>query len=853
MWQCEKDNFNEIISDCPVVNSTNPENLATGVPLSQIISATFNEKMDPATITQASFILQKGTTPVSGTVSYAESVASFKPSTSLTPNTVYTATVKTSVKDALGNALQTDYILTFTTNLSPGVILTDPLNNATDVDRNQVISATFSVPMNPTSLNMATFTLKNGETPIAGKIAYSGAIASFTPTSLLTPGTIYTATISTGVKSESGTSLESDYVWSFNTGGIPAIIITDPANLEEEVALDKTVTATFSEEMDPATLTTTTFTLKQGAVKIIGVVSTDGFTVSFNPDNNLLYGTTYTAIITKGAMNAKGKTLESDYVWTFTTNDLKPPTVISTDPANNVSDVELNTDVTATFSVPMDQTTLTTSSVTLKQGETVISGTVSYSGSTVTFNPDNNLSYSAVYTATIAAGVKNMEGIAMINNYTWSFTTKIATPPTVISTDPADDAIDVELNKTISATFSVPMDEGTFTASTFMVKQRGNTVNGVIAYSGSTVTFDPDDNFSYGSTYIVTITTGLKDTEGTPMAHNYVWGFTTKDAPAPTIILTDPVNNENGVELSKVITATFSVAMEESTVNSSTFTLKQGTTTVSGNVTCSGTVATFTPTDNLLSGVNYTATITTAAKNTDGTNLANSYSWSFNTVDPLGPTAIDLKTVGRFGIFAAVEIINNTGATEVRNQDVGITGLRSAIEGFSPANVINGAIYASDDGATVETMLIKAKVDLTNAYQYAERIVDPAPTILQNDIGGAVLAPGLYKSQANMVIQIGNVTLDAQGDVNAVWIFQIASGLNTLSGSGGHIILINGAQAKNVFWQVGSTASIGENTTFYGTIIAQGDITVNKGVTVNGRLLSIYNSVHVDTNIINKP
>jgi hypothetical protein len=242
MWQCEKDDYVEVVGDCPEVISTDPANGATGVPLNQVITATFNEVMNPATINGTSFTLQ-GTAPVSGTVSYADKKATFTPSSPLLPNTTYTGTVKTTVKDAVGNSLQTDYVWAFTTNLSPIISSTDPLDNSTNVDVDQVISATFSVPMDPGSFNMATFTLyRNGTVPVAGTISYSDNTASFTPTGDLSPGVVYTATLSANVRTASGTPMANAYSWTFNTGGVPAITFTDPANLEEDVVLDKTIT-----------------------------------------------------------------------------------------------------------------------------------------------------------------------------------------------------------------------------------------------------------------------------------------------------------------------------------------------------------------------------------------------------------------------------------------------------------------------------------------------------------------------------------------------------------------------------------------------------------------------------------
>ena len=219
----------------------------------------------------------------------------------------------------------------------------------------------------------------------------------------------------------------------------------------------------------------------------------------------------------------------------------------------------------------------------------------------------------------------------MVSDYVWTFTTNNLAPPTVISTIPTNNAGNIDLNTNISATFAMAMDATTFSTSTFTVKQGTTAIPGVVSYNGSTATFNPD-------------------------------------------------NNENGVILGKVITATFNEAMDEATLNNSTFTLKRGTISVAGSVTTNGAVATFTPATNLVSGVIYTATLTTGVKNAHGTKLATTYTWSFNTVAPLGPTAVNLKTAARFGILAGEQIVNNTGATEVRNMDIGVTpGLRADI------------------------------------------------------------------------------------------------------------------------------------------------------------------------------
>jgi len=141
-----------------------------------------------------------------------------------------------------------------------------------------------------------------------------------------------------------------------------------------------------------------------------------------------------------------------------------------------------------------------------------------------------------------------------------------------------------------------------------------------------------------------------------------------------------------------------------------------------------------------------------------------------------------------------------------------------------------------------------------NAYLAAESAVSPAPVTVSGDQGGLTLAPGIYKSTSTLMIQSGNLTLDAQGDPNAVWIFQIASGFTTVGGAGGSVILIGGAQAKNIFWQTGSSATLGNFTNFYGNILALTSITMGSGATATGRMLARNGAVVMtNTNYINKP
>jgi hypothetical protein len=516
----------------------------------------------------------------------------------------------------------------------------------------------------------------------------------------------------------------------------------------------------------------------------------------------------------------------------------------------------------------MDPATIRPGSMVLQSGAKGVqdlSGSLTYDGNSamMSFKPTAKLLAETTYSVTIFTTVRDLTGNALQENYVWTFSTGATIAPIVSSTSPANNETAVVLNKTITATFNQAMDPLSLTTSTFTLKQGTTPVTGAVTYAGTTASFKPTVALTSNTVYTGTITTGAKNSAGTAMANEYVWNFTTGTITAPRVNSTDPVHLASGVALNKVLSAVFSEAMDPLTITSSSYIVMLGTTPVAGTVNYSGTTATFTPTGGLLSGNIYTATITTAAKNPAGVSLANDHEWTFSTVAPLGPVGVDLNSVERFGIIAGVGVSNNAGFSVINNLDVGIyPGARSSITGFPPAIIVNGALYAADDIAPpgVPAMLLAAQNDLTAAYLFAEGALSPAPQIVSGDQGGKTLAPGIYKSTSTLLIQLGDLTLDAQGDANAVWIFQIASAFTTIGGgpfpssTGGNVILTGNAQAKNVFWQVASSATIGDYTSFKGNVMALQSITMGAYAQATGRMLARNGSVIMtSTNIIYKP
>ncbi len=315
---------------------------------------------------------------------------------------------------------------------------------------------------------------------------------------------------------------------------------TIPVKGATGVPIDNKLAVTFSGAMDPATITTSSFTVKQGEVAVSGTVSYSGVTAVFTPASYLAPSTPCTATITTGAKDLKGIALATNYLWSFTTGaapDITKPVVRSTVPVNAATGVLIGNKLTATFSEAMDPATITTTSFTVKEGATVVPGTVDYTGLTAVFTPAQPLAEHTVHTSTITTGASDLAGNSVDSNYVWSFTTGAAPDtikPTVTAFDPADLATGVHVNKAIAATFSEAMNPLTITTATFTLQQGAIAVSGTVNYAGGIAVFTPTTSLAANTTYIATVTTGAKDLAGNLLARSSVVSFTTATASTGT-------------------------------------------------------------------------------------------------------------------------------------------------------------------------------------------------------------------------------------------------------------------------------------------------------------------------------
>ncbi|MDP3516474.1 MAG: Ig-like domain-containing protein [Pseudohongiella sp.] len=867
----------------PMVSAVTPAPNTTGVAFNtSVVTATFNKSMNPATLTASSFSLAcPMSTPIAGTVSYAATtnVATLALGRTLPGNTVCTATVAASVSDTTGNTIVNPYVWTFTTGATPETVpptvsSTAPVRSATDVavDRRMIVS--FSEPMNPLTIVPANFSLvcPTG-TVIPGTVDYTvvGNVATLTPSRNLPFSAACSVTVGTGVKDVAGNSMAAAYNWTFNTSAAPdttapTVISTLPRSAALLVPVNSLISATFSEAMTPLTITASNFTVDcPSTAPIAGTVgyAVNGNVATFTPNANLPGNTICRATVSTGVKDLAGLSMASNYTWNFTTGptpDLTAPTVSTTVPARNATAVRINTQVSASFSEPMNPLTITTAnfSVVCPIGAP-ITGLVAYAvdGNVATFTPASTLPPSSTCRATIVNGVKDVAGNSMLTNYTWDFQTGLTpdtTAPTVTLTVPVSNATNVALNSLITARFSEAMDPLTITSpQTFSVAcPTGSPVTGIVSYavSSNTATFTPGSTLPASTICRATVNNTVKDTAGNRMVNVYNWNFTTgagPDVSPPTVIGRFPAAGASNVPVNTTVSATFNEAMDPLTMLTSNFTLAQGLNPVSGQISFDplSNIATFTPDASLNTGTTYQFIVRNTVKDIAGNAMVMNDIWNFSTGGGLAPGAVSLGNAAGFGIMAT-SAITSTGATQV-NGDVSLEPGTS--QGIPPPQV-SGTIHVNDATSS------KARADLLTAYNNLKTL-PPGITVLGGtDLGAtfpgsAGMAPGTYTSGSTMLITTP-VTLNGGGNSNAVWVFQIGSSLTTTA----NIVLVNGAQAKNIFWVPTQDATIGVGTTFFGNVIAGRDTTAQTGATVNGRILSgaiTAGTIALDSTTVNVP
>lgn len=467
--------------------------------------------------------------------------------------------------------------------------------------------------------------------------------------------------------------------------------------------------------------------------------------------------------------------------------------------------------------------------------------------------------------------------------------------PTVILTVPAANASTAPINAKITATFSEAMSPATVSGTSFTVMNTtlGTAVAGTVSYSAGakTASFAPAGaGLAVNSQFTATITSGATDLAGNALAGNtavlpgagsHVWTFTTgstADLTAPTVTNISPPDASVGVCLTKAASATFSEPMDATTIDATTFVVTDNGTAVAGTLTydAPSRVASFVPSNAAGFAPSRTFAVTvksgsSGVKDLSGNALAADRGWGFTTGTLACAAGVNLRSAATFGAFGGAAGVTNQGINTVVGGNLGTTAACSLVTGFhdvanvytqTPLNIgaVNGSIDCAPPApGSSSSMAIatQARADAQTAYNDLAAL-PPGGDPGAGQLGGLVLPAAVYTAAGGtFAITTGDLTLDARGDTNAVWVFQSAAALTVgLGATPRHVLLINGAQAGNVYWQVGSAARIEDGSAMVGTIIAPAGVTISTAgqtiqTTLTGRAIGLTASVTmVNTTIV---
>jgi hypothetical protein len=322
--------------------------LAANVKIDVALKAVFNEPVDPASLTDRSFMVYRGSQLVKGAIICSGATAIFKPLTVLAYAATYTATITAGVKDLAGNPTPADYVWNFTTQAQPDtvpptVLSSTPTASALGVAVDSTISLTFDQPLDPASFTAQAFSLRQGSVLVPGAAACQGDRVTFQPSAPLAYSTLYQATLAAGLKDLAGNPMEKDFSWTFTTIAQPdltppAVVSVYPLRDAQEVPVSAILKITFSEPILASSLAASTFTLSGG---VSGALTCAENVLTFTPAAPLNRSTQYTATLKQTVSDLAGHTLAADYTWSFTTLAASGSGSSSTKPVNTPRSVTI--------------------------------------------------------------------------------------------------------------------------------------------------------------------------------------------------------------------------------------------------------------------------------------------------------------------------------------------------------------------------------------------------------------------------------------------------------------------------------------------------------------------------------
>jgi methionine-rich copper-binding protein CopC len=794
----------------PTVSRTVPDRDALGVATNAKLTIDFSESMDMSSMSSTNIQLSKGTTSVSGTVSYDDSMheAQLVPGAPLDENAEYTATVTTGVKDLAGNALASAWTWKFTTvGNAPHVVSTTPADGMTGVAQDIVIKFVFDKSMNASSLSSNMTLTDATQAMVPASVSYDDATftASLTPSAPLAKGKMYAATAKAGILGTNGLALPADKVVAFtilNTA--PSVTSTTPADQAMNVALDTPISAHFSDAIAASSLTATSFFLKEGTNMLSAAVMLDAArtTATLMPTRPLLEGRTYSVTLTTDIQDDFGNPMASAKVWTFETLTTIP-TVTSVTPADMTVGIGGNAAVQLTFSEAMDPLTVTDPmNVAITAGASAIPGTRLYDAATrsVTFQPTGAYPGGQVITVTVTPGAKDPSGFGLASSFTSAFT--VSNAPSVTASMPQPNDVNVPLGASVSLTFGTAMDTSTLAfANVWVEDAMMNKVPGSYTAASTSLIISPSAPLAELKTYSVVVTPAVQSSTHVPFAAQYRFSFTTSPVP-PVVVSTTPSNGASDISVTAPITIVFDKDMDVTTFTNMTARLNDGANDIAGTVTAmDARTLVLTPSAPLHEQRKYTATVNGVADVATAP-IASPYIFSFTTealprltgiTPPNGSSGV--PTNAHVGVSFNKDITSTIAVTPVG------AGSTSALTLINAAGArVDGAVVYSSSSFSADIRPQMGGSDISWAPNSRYTVIIDGTKLLDshgNAVGGSVIfsfATGAAADSTAPAYVTSNPLNGATGVQRgaALWA-QLSEQLNPSSVNATTVQVLNGA------------------------------------------------------------
>lgn len=885
----------------PTVSSVEPTPGANLVGVNSIVSGIFSEPMNPSSVNGSTIILvANGGAPVAATVTYNAAYNGFAllPSSPLSANTLYTATIlggASGVKDAAGNALAANYTWNFTTEpepdlVAPQVVSVIPALNAVAQPTNVLAQVLFNEDMALASMNENSVQMQNAANELVPvTISYNSAnrTMTITPQAALANATAYTIFLrsgTNGVKDLSGNSLAADYSWSFTTVAdlqAPVVNSSTPAAGASSVLTTTSVTAQFSEPVDPASINGTTVELRDAASALVNATISYNAatrTVTLQPATALLNGTTYSFIIKGGASGVKdlaGNALANNFAINFSTvsaaisifPSTSTPAVFENDgtalslgmkfrstQAGNILGVRF-------YKAPGDNTVHTGnlwSATGTKLAEVIFTNETASGWQQALFNTPvailANTTYVVSYHTTsgnygntnpsLTAAITNGPLRALANgedgpNGLYRYTTTPAFPnsnygssnyfvdvlfstgpapdqtaPIVTAALPAAGSTGVSLNPAMSVTFNEAMSFASISSSTIELRNPANQlVPATISYDAGTRTagIAAQSALSLNTVYRIVVRSGangVKDAAGNPLAADFTSSFTTlSDQTAPGIVGHTPANGAINISPLSSITVTFTEPIDPaSLIAANLFVRPVAGSAVAASIqyNAGNNTATLQPAAALTRAVVYEVVVkglTGGIRDLAGNPLAKDSVWQF-TVEPdlVAPQVVSVSPVD-----GAINVARSFVGIISFNEAMNLSSLQGAnVRLLAPGNIsvpINRAYNESNFQLRIESV-----DSLSMGVTYT--IVVAGGTGAASDLAGNVLSSEFSSSftvRPDLEAPFVVISTPAQGatgvSINAVPVIRFSEAIDPASFNNGTIALLaNGSVPHGVDW-----------------------------------------------------